>query len=138
LNPLHVVGMHGLGDNVHQRAIVRELRKNREVWLETPWPCLYHDMPDLTLISRGTRLRTQAKNLQRENAKFFKGSMPLGMEMLTVSYRSELVRTQGSVLGAMSATCRVPVGDFRLPVPDEWGAKAKSLVEGVRKPLMVF
>ena len=32
---LYVEGMHGLGDNIHQRAVLRKLVQAYDVWLET-------------------------------------------------------------------------------------------------------
>lgn len=121
--PLVVHGMHGMGDNLHQRAILRELMQTREVWLETPWPSIYHDLigPRLHLMTKGSTLRTQAKNAAREAALYSPVRPPAGAESLTISYPPATIRERRSVLGAMSSVCGVPVGDFRLPVPAEWG-----------------
>ncbi len=137
---LFVEGMHGLGDNLHQRSVIRQLMEKYEVWLETPWPCLYHDMPGLRLVSRGSRLRTQAKNAARESDRFTSEQPPAGARRLVVSYPPESVRRHGSVLAAMSAQCGVPVGDFRLPVPESWLARADSLIEqwNPDKPILIY
>ena len=34
---LRMVGMWGIGDGLHQRAIVRELMKHYQVWLDAPY-----------------------------------------------------------------------------------------------------
>lgn len=60
-------GMKGLGDNIYQRACVREIAKQEAVYLETPWPELYSDLP-IRFVRRETPLRTQMKNLQRQPA----------------------------------------------------------------------
>ena len=57
-------GMQGLGDNVYQRAFVKSLVKSTPVILETPWPEIYEDLPNLRLVRPNTRLRTQAKNAE--------------------------------------------------------------------------
>lgn len=140
--PIVVVGMHGLGDNLHQRSVVRHMVMTREVWLETPWPCVYHDLVGerLKLTSRGSTLRTQAKNAAREAGKFERSRVPRGTQVLQVSYPPQMVRDHGSVLGAMSAQCGVPVGDFRLPVPQEWMDKAERLLHKWKpdRPLMIY
>lgn len=59
-------GMKGLGDNIYQRAFIKQFPEG--TWLETPWPELYQDLPGLHLIRPDTRLRTQLKNLQRQPA----------------------------------------------------------------------
>ena len=61
---LHLFGMLGLGDNIYQRAVVREVARSREVYLETTWPQLYADLP-VRCVRASTRLRTQAKNAAR-------------------------------------------------------------------------
>lgn len=134
-----ISGMHGLGDNLHQRSIVREFLKRGEVWLETPWPSVYHDLEGLHLVRPRTTLRTQAKNAQREAAKYerqYRG----GAATLKVWYRPHEVRRHGSVLAAMSASCGVTLGDFTMPVPESWRAQALSHIPGWDgvKPLLFY
>ncbi len=126
--PLLVNGMHGLGDNLHQRAIVRELLEEWDVWLETPWPCLYHDLDGLKMVGKGSRLRTQAKNAQREASRYSATPVPAGARSLEVRYPPDAVRKRGSVLAAMAAQCAVEPGDFRLPVKREWVERAEAMV----------
>lgn len=61
---LYLKGMQGLGDNIYQRAVVRELTVVHDIWLETPWPELYADLP-IHCVRVETQLRTQAKNVAR-------------------------------------------------------------------------
>jgi len=131
--PLHIQGMHGMGDNLHQRAVVRELVQTNEVWLETPWPSIYHDMPELNLVQKGTRLRTQAKNLNREIGAYTNRSIPRGARSMRISYPPDMVRQHRGVLAAMSAQVGVAVGDFRMPVPWSHGL---DLPED--KPVLAF
>jgi hypothetical protein len=134
--PVVVVnGMHGMGDNLHQRAVVRELMREHTVWLETPWPSIYHDIigPRLHVVSRGSTLRTQAKNAAREAALFDKATPPPGRSV-AVNYPPASVRQHRGVLAAMSARCGVLVGDFRLPVPASW---AHGLALPTNKPVLV-
>lgn len=58
-------GMKGLGDNIYQRAFLKGLKY--PVWLETPWPELYSDLPLVKVVRPDTRLRTQAKNIRRHS-----------------------------------------------------------------------
>ncbi len=57
-------GMLGLGDNVYQRAVLRELG---EIALVTSWPQLYADLPQIRCVKPFTRLRTQSKNARRDD-----------------------------------------------------------------------
>lgn len=55
----HVVGMLGLGDNIYQRAVIREMG---QVSLATPWPQIYADLP-VRPVRVVTSLRTQSRNV---------------------------------------------------------------------------
>lgn len=56
-------GMRGLGDNIYQRAFLRQMYG--PLYLETPWPELYSDMPHVLPVRPQTTLRTQLKNMER-------------------------------------------------------------------------
>lgn len=60
-SPLIIEGMKGLGDNVYQRAVVRRL--DGPVYLATPWPQLYADLPHVRPVRPARHgLRTQLAN----------------------------------------------------------------------------
>jgi ADP-heptose:LPS heptosyltransferase len=144
VNTILVDGMHGLGDNVHQRAVIRHLlaaQPRTEFWLKTPWPCLYHDLVGdrLHVVDPATSLRTQRKNSVREQARYV--PPPRTSRRQRVSYNLRLVQKTGSVLGAM---IRATLGhdiddaDFRLPVPAAWRDKADALIGRQHKPVMIL
>ena len=56
-------GMNGLGDSLYQRVFVRNLPT--PLYLRTPWPQLYSDLPGIQFVQPPTRLRTQCKNMAR-------------------------------------------------------------------------
>jgi hypothetical protein len=124
---LHVQGMHGMGDALHQRAVLRQLMKSHRVILEASWASMYHDLlgEDLILIRKPSSLRTQAKNVQRESeAKLFTPmTMPAARQM-RVSYTglNTLACPSKTVLEAMcvSTGTSYAEADYRLPVPAEW------------------
>ncbi len=143
--PVLVDGMHGLGDNVHQRAIIRRLlAADRDVWLRTPWPCLYHDFTAagrVHLLPPWRTLRTQAKNARREHARYAIGQPPRVIETRRVWYDPAAVRATGSVLGGMIRTTLsqgIEGADFTLPVPPEWRAKAAARMARPDRPIMVL
>lgn len=70
---LRLKGMLGLGDNLYQRAVVRELGP---VELETSWPQLYADLP-VRCIRPNTKLRTQAKNAERAGVVWASSTSPM-------------------------------------------------------------
>lgn len=137
-----VSGMHGLGDNLHQRAILRRLMRGNEVWLESSWVSPYHDLitQGLHVVRKNTTLRTQAKNAHREGDRFEDRRMPVTYRTVDVWYKPEDVRRHGSVLGAMCVNTgtNIETADFRLPVPEAWRDKARGLIGNPAKPVMVY
>lgn len=64
--PLLVLGMGGLGDGIYQRPLVRAQAQQRPVFLTTPWPELYADLPGVHPVRPWSmKLRTQEKHLAR-------------------------------------------------------------------------
>lgn len=145
MKPLLLVkGMHGLGDNLHQRALLRQLMARHEVILESSWVAPYVDLvgQGLKIIRKATPLRTQSKNAAREAKSFWTGPLPAGIRHMPVWYRPEEVRRHGSVLAAMckATGCDYATADFRLAVPDAWLRRADALIAsfGATKPLLIY
>lgn len=138
--PLLIQGMMGLGDNLHQRAVIRQLMQRYDVTLESSWVAPYYDLIEqgLKVVHKPTSLRTQAKNAKREEALFHK-VRPQNCRTRKVWYAPHEVRAAGGVLAAMCRNCDVPyeTADFRLPVKPEWVAAAKSVVQTDR-PILVY
>lgn len=65
---LHIAGNWGLGDNIFQRPFIRVAAQFDDVFLDTPWPELYADLPIKFIRNRHREgmLRTQTKNMQRQ------------------------------------------------------------------------
>lgn len=133
---LYVVGMHGLGDNLHQRGVLRQLPG--DIWLETSWPAVYHDMPSVHCVAKGTSLRTQLKNAARQADRFEQA--PKTDARMRIWYTPHQVRSCGSVLAAMCSGAGVDhdAADFRLPVPQEWVEQAREFVGDPDKPILVY
>jgi hypothetical protein len=123
--------MFGLGDNLHIRAIVRQLMQRYDVTLETCWVAPFHDLiaQGLRVVNKPTSLRTQAKNAKRE-ASLFSKSRPVGAHTRKVWYSPQEVRDNRGVLSAMCRNCDVSYdkADFRLPVKPEWVAAARAVI----------
>lgn len=67
--PLFIHGMKGLGDNLFQRPFVRAAcARHPTVFLETPWPELYEDLPKVRPVRSLTKLRTQRRNERASRA----------------------------------------------------------------------
>src|SRR4029077_16931518 len=75
-NPLFVAGMWGLGDNILQRPFIRALTRRRQIYLETPWPELYRGINNLIFVEGRRELRTQLKNIARQNGSVWRPAPP--------------------------------------------------------------
>jgi len=62
-----LTGMHGLGDNIYTRAFIP---RDQVVYIKTPWPEIYEDLPLVRCVASGSPLRTQRKNEQQTAYKF--------------------------------------------------------------------
>lgn len=69
---LYVRGMHGLGDQLHSRPLIRAAAAREGVlYLSTPWPQLFADCPGVRCVHPNTKLRTQQKNERRPGVKWW-------------------------------------------------------------------
>lgn len=125
--PLRIMGMHGLGDCLHQRAVLRQLMERYTITLETSWPSVYHDLiaEGLMVCRRPVSLRTQTKNAARPSEDvLFTRSHPLLRAGMRVSYSGQQVLATPSktILEVMCNVTRTNFAeaDYRLPVPDAW------------------
>lgn len=137
---LYVEGMHGLGDNIHQRAVLRKLVQAYDVWLETSWPTIYYDIP-VRCVAYGTNLRTQLKNVEKERALFVE--RPTVIEnRIKIWYDSKDIKETGSVLGAMMKFVGLSMegADFSFAAPEDWRAKARALIASwnTTKPILFY
>jgi len=139
---LLVRGMLGLGDCIRQRCIIRQWLKTDEIWLETSWPCLYHDFGSkLHFVNYNGTLRTQTKNANRE--KHLMELPPPGLVRKEIRMMHAAISLQGSMLGAMLyyAKCDKNDYDFSIPVPIAWHDKVDAILDGKnldRKPIMFY
>ena len=146
-SPLHVQGMGGLGDCLHQRAVLRQLMQRHTVTLMTPWPAMYHDLiaEGLIVVRRSIALRTQMKNERRESeAVKFASRHPLtrntGMRIATPG--QQVLQTQSKTI--LEVMCNVTgtnyaEADYRLPVPDVWHrALGEVFPTRPEKPIMFY
>lgn len=133
-----------MGDNLHQRAVMRELMEKRTVFLESSWVAPYHDLigDGLKVLRKETHLRTQAKNADRESDLFCKEPVPPGTPSIRLRYGPFDVRRFRSVLVAMFRSAGLAGTpdrwDFRLPVKPEWIAAARAVVGNPSKPILVY
>lgn len=109
-----VNGMHGLGDNIYQRAFIREIAER--VYLRTSWPQIYSDLPNVRPVKTNIRLRTQAKNVARQIDSVWHQAPALPVKR--IKYNNASFK-KGSILDAMrNCFGNVKPKVFDLPVFD--------------------
>lgn len=137
--PIRIFGMMGVGDCVHQRAILRELMKTREVTIDTPYEAMYHDLVAQGLkLSLTARVYTAALDPARRSGRAIPTRPRDGVH---VGYTPSAIRQHGSILAAQFASVGLAMPerpDFSLPVPQAWRDKANKLVGPHTKPLMIY
>ena len=119
--------MHGLGDNIYQRAVVRALEGIH--YLTTPWPQLYADLPNIRCVRPATRLRTQSKNMQR--------AWPWAKAPASLAPRkADYVRHPGTMLEGLCSAYGVslPQVTFDLPTFANYGGVGGSQPYVVIRP----
>lgn len=129
-----VNGMHGLGDNIHQRAVMEQLRQTHDVYLRTSWPQIYHDMDNVFPVRKITSLRTQAKNAATPKG-FYRGRLPNFEQELTIKYDGK----EGSVLTSMLKHLGLDptIARYNLPIPIQWDAQLPASIP-TDKPILVY
>lgn len=129
--PVMVTGMYGLGDNIHQRAIIRELMKTNEVWLRSYYGAIFHDF-----IDEGLHVIPHLGPAPRisEGMRPKGGSVPPAHAApLKVSYHPADVRMHGSIMRAQFASVGLPPvaePDFSLPIPQNWRSNVRRMMAG--------
>lgn len=94
----------GLGDNLYERAFVKNLPK--PVYLDTPWPEIYGGIDGVHFIRPQTTLRTQAKNIARQT----NWTLPPGRQPTRqIRYGGE------GIIPGMTACFGVAPAEFDLP-----------------------
>jgi hypothetical protein len=148
--PIIVNGMFGIGDNLHQRAVVRELMKTHEVWLDTCHVALHHDLVEqgLKLRLRPTSLHAQARTIATEAERYpdaFKSpDPPAGTPRFKLWYNKVDIDRHGSIMAAMFGVLHMSIParpDFSLPIRPEWSDAAQKLIDSWNiggKPLMLY
>jgi hypothetical protein len=138
---LTITGQYGIGDCIHQRAIVREMMNTHNVTLQTFYTAMYHDMvaDGLNLEIRG-QINPRIKDAGNGGAISVAGRL----SKFRIGYTPELTRKHGSIVAAQYASVGLKCPErpnFRLPVKREWKKAARTLIskwDTGGKPIMVY
>jgi ADP-heptose:LPS heptosyltransferase/SAM-dependent methyltransferase len=121
-SPMLVTGMWGIGDCIHERAILRELMKRYEVWIDTPYLSVIHDLLGRDLHPYARRRASHARIRETASSP---ASYPHteGLQSRRIGYERNSIKEHGAILKAMFASVGLAMPekpDFSLPVPKAW------------------
>jgi len=85
LTPLHIKAPWGLGDAIYVRPLLKAAAKRRTLFVDTPWPEFYDDIPNLKFILGTRLLRTQNKNIRRQPTSRWT-PLPPGLGTVALGY----------------------------------------------------
>lgn len=126
-DPIVIEAMKGLGDTIYQRPFVRAAAARGPVWIETPWPELYSDLP-VRFAPMTTVLRTQARNLARHDKARF-SRPPRGARRVRMGYGRDLSRS--SIIRCLEAQLPLDGAELVFDLPPElstpWLAASRPL-----------
>jgi len=112
-------GHDGIGDNIYQRPFIKAACDYYQtVYLQTPWPQVYWDLPNLKFVKTNSYFRTQKINVKKQNGW---SNVPY-----TVAHKKELkysvIRFREHVSILEQFNQQFPIENFQLsmPVKDEW------------------
>lgn len=109
-------GQWGLGDNIFARPFLRACVDKYDVWLETPWPELFADLP-IRFVAGRRELRTQMRNVARQPASRW-STPPMGIRELRLGYghaelaRGSIVAALERQVGAIAVRLAAPIWDL--------------------------
>ena len=144
MRSIYLEGMLGLGDNIHQRAIIKYyLKGGYDITLSTPWPQIYHDFL-IKLVKPKTELKAQKKNMLGKEKLYLPG--PIDMrgfsKVKKIWYTSSEVRRTGSILGAMLANSGISETEFDFSFSPSGrgllGGKKFSTLFKTSKPVLFY
>jgi hypothetical protein len=122
-------GRSGLGDSIYLRPLVRAAAAAGPVWVETPWPELFEDLPVLFAKPR-TDLRTQRKNMSAQPADRYR--TPVGVTKYQLTYDWQNLE-KGALFATMEAQAPVCADPFVFDLPDFGPCPVKT-----RKPIALI
>jgi hypothetical protein len=132
--PLLIECQHGLGDNIFARPFIRAHAERRPVYLATPWPELFEDLP-VKFIQKSSRLRTQAKNVARQPYSRYTNA-PAGITAVQLRYGHASLRQFGNIAKSIEAILPLNGAPFVMDVP-AWERETFIFSSTVRKIAVV-
>lgn len=121
----------GLGDNLYMRPFVNRMaERDRDMWVETPWPEMYWNQPTFRFIQPSPPLRTQRFNIENQPAGTWSTAPGIHRaDPLRLSYHDSPrgVRRGGNVIEGLASMTGIESIEFHLPASLVWRRRAHDL-----------
>jgi hypothetical protein len=134
MRPLWVKGMGGMGDCCYQRPLIRSLCRTRSVWLSTPYPELYSDLPVTPVHWNTLDLRCQLKNMARQPEGTYRPP-PVRPDTMRIMYSLRDIRR--SIVQEMETCARAIARPFVFDLPSFGDSPAPFPRYAVVRPVSV-
>ncbi|MFA4991501.1 MAG: hypothetical protein WC569_02860, partial [Candidatus Omnitrophota bacterium] len=131
-NAVCLRGYCGLGDNIYERPfIIEATRLYDEVYLYTPFPELYHNLPRIHFCKPITKLRTQIKNINKYPDDFWE--TPEGMKKnLRFDYHRGRMEKDWSIIESFNRVIPIEKLDFSMPLDPSWLNTARKVTNSIK------
>lgn len=135
-------GMYGVGDCLHQRAILRDVVQQmgyrEEIVLETFYKAMHHDVEGVRLkLLGGIEPRVRERDALKSDI-----ILPRQHTRQRITYDPIRIKLHGSILAAQYASVGLPMPekpDFSLAVPQQWRDWAREKIGDPQgKPVLVY
>jgi hypothetical protein len=125
--------MHGLGDSLYLRPVLKWFPEQRIINLLTPWPQVFHDFKNVRIcLPQLTNLRTQTANMLK-HIELFNPSMPPNIRLTYDLQKNNIMHSYFDCLYPAQPSWV----DMSFPVKDEWIQLAKGLIKN-DKPICLI
>lgn len=135
--PYFVQLFQGIGDTLSQRHFVKRIAEVKEdTHVFTPWPQLFHDIPNLKFWFSDTTLRAQEDNILKIPKSFWAKVHRKTQPDLTIGYDDRHLATgmtmAESFARKIKETAKIDIQDYSLDLPlkPEWIEAADKIING--------
>lgn len=124
---------YGFGDNIYERPfVIKATRENDRVYLFTPFPEIYPNIPNLFFTKPITQLRAQKKNIDRIPASVWATPPPAPYTRKQFDYhRGRLQQNLNIIQGFEDSIGKINQLDFNMPAKPEWLTKAQAILKNI-------
>lgn len=117
--PVHIIALPGLGDAIYQRPHIREfVKRNSNVYLETGFPQIFHDIPGLKFVRPSKPLPVYDQNVA-DHPNYFIDEVEPGAKQIYPTYGIRFFGNGDTIATAFSASLPLHGAQLIYDLPEE-------------------